>query len=379
MCGRPTWAEIDLDALVGNYRTLATLLDVRRRLIPVVKADAYGHGAAPVSRALSQAGATALAVAIVEEGLELRDAGISQQILVLEEAFPGQEEEIVAAGLTPALFSPDGVRRLEDAAAARSIEFSAHIKIDTGMTRLGAPWNDLAPLLGALSQAGHIRVTGTFSHLACAEEEDVRFTLEQITRFRHGLHEICKARVDPGEIHLANSAGLLYWEELRGWTARPGIALYGYPPSRQRCPVELKPVLTLKSRIGRIQTISPGESVGYNRRFIARRDTKVATVPIGYADGYRRSLSGMGRVIIRDRFVDVLGTISMDMLAVDATEVPGAAVGDEVILLGSTQNCRIDAANLADSLGTISYEVLCGISPRVPRCYISASQGVRTA
>ncbi len=367
MCGRPTWAEIDLDALVGNYRTLAALLDVPRRLIPVVKADAYGHGTVSVCRALSQAGATAFAVAIVEEGLELRGAGISRQILVLEGTFPGQEEEAVTAGLTPTVFSPDGVRRLENAADARSIEVSAHIKIDTGMSRLGAAWDNLKPILEALHEAEHIRVTGTFSHLACAEEEDRGFTLEQVARFRHALHQIRKARLDPGEIHLANSAGLLYWEELRAWTARPGIALYGYPPSPQRCPVELKPVLTLKSRIGRIQTIAPGESVGYNRRFVAARETDVATVPVGYADGYRRSLSGMARVIIRDRFVDVLGTISMDMIAIDVTEVPGACVGDEVILLGSAPDCCVDAAAWADWLGTIPYDVLCGISPRVPR------------
>ncbi len=367
MCGRPTWAEINLDALVGNYHTLAALIDVRRRLIPVVKADAYGHGAVSVCRALSQAGATAFAVAIVEEGLELRSAGISQQILVLEGTFPGQEEEAVAAGLTPTVFSPDSVRRLENAAAARSVEVSAHIKIDTGMSRLGMPWNNLKPLLEALHDAEHIRLTGTFSHLACAEEEHRGFTLEQLARFRHSLHQIRKARFDPGEIHLANSAGLLYWETLRGWAARPGIALYGYSPSPQQCPVELKPVLTLKSRIGQIQTIVPGESVGYNRRFIAARETDVATVPVGYADGYRRSLSGVARVIIRDRFVDVLGTISMDMIVIDVTEVPDACLGDEVILLGSAPNCRIDAAAWADSLGTIPYEILCGISPRVPR------------
>ncbi|NWG12468.1 MAG: alanine racemase [Acidobacteria bacterium] len=367
MSGRPTWAEIDLDALTRNYRTLASLLRGRSRLIPVVKADAYGHGAASVSMALARAGTTAFAVALVEEGIALRDAGISGEILVLEGAFPGQEDEVVSRAFTATVFSPDMVRRLEKAASSRSVQVSAHIKIDTGMNRLGASWHSLASLLEALRDAAHIRVTGTFSHLACAEEEDREFTLEQIRRFRQGLGRIREAGIDPGEIHLANSAGLLYWEELRGWTARPGIALYGYPPSPERCPAELRPVLTFKSRVARIQTISAGESVGYNRRFIARRKTDVATVPVGYADGYRRSLGGKAKVIVKGRCAEVLGTISMDMITVDVTEVPDARVGDEVILLGSSANCRVDAASWADALGTIPYEILCGISPRVPR------------
>ena len=372
MPGRPTWAEIDLDALAGNYASLAALVDVRRRLVPVVKADAYGHGAVQVSRSLSTAGATAFAVAIVEEAVELRDAGISQEILVLEGAWPGQEQDVIAHRLTPALFSPDGVRRLELAAAARSVQAPAHIKIDTGMIRLGAAWNDLGPLLQALSEAEHVRVAGTFSHLACAEEDDLGFTGEQVSRFRRGLHQIRNAHIDPGEIHLANSAGLLYWDELRSWTARPGIALYGYPPAPPRCTVGLKPVLTLKSRIGRIHTVPPGESVGYSRRFVAERHTRAATIPAGYADGYSRSLSGKARVIVQDRLVDVIGTISMDMIVADITDVPGAEVGDEVILLGSSADCRVDAADWASLLGTIPYEVLCGISPRVPRVYFPA-------
>jgi len=367
MAPRPTWAEVDLDALVRNYQALADLLDARPRLIPVVKADAYGHGAVAVTRALAGAGATAFAVALVEEGLALRDAGITQEILVLEGAWPGQECEALAGGLTLALSSPRGVRRLEEAAATRSSEARVHIKIDTGMTRLGVRWNDLGPFVEALSGAGHLRVTGTFSHLACAEEEDRGFTAEQISRLRDALDRLRRSRVDPGEIHMANSGGLLYWDELRAWSARPGIALYGYPPAPHRCPVELKPVLALKSRIGRIHTIAPGDPVGYNRSFLAGRETRVATVPVGYADGYRRSMSGAARVIVEDHFAAVLGTISMDLIAVDVTDIPSAGLDGEVILLGSSPNCRLDAAAWAGLLGTIPYEILCGISPRVPR------------
>jgi alanine racemase len=373
--GRPTWAEVDIGALKRNYRALDAILrppDVlqsRPRLIPVIKANAYGHGAVEVARALVPAGATAFAVAIVEEGIALRDAGISAEIIVLEGIWPGQERAAVAYDLTPTLFSARAVREVEQAAAERGIEMSVHLKIDTGMNRLGAPWNDLGPLLAALNSAGHLRVSGTFTHLACAEEEDQAFTRQQAERFRDALSAIRQAGIDPGEIHVANSAGLLYGQGLRAWSARPGIALYGYPPAPGRCAESFEPVLSLKTRIGHLHTVEPGESVGYNRRFTATRRMRVATLPAGYADGFRRSLGGRSRVIIRDRWAEVLGIVSMDMTAVDVTDIPAAAEGDEVILLGRSSSRRLDAEAWADLLGTIPYEVLCGISPRVPRFY----------
>ena len=373
--GRPTWAEVDIGALTRNYRKLDALfspadaVSSRPRLIPVIKANAYGHGAVEVARALMAAGATAFAVAIVEEAIVLRDAGISADIVVLEGGWPGQERETVARGLTPTLFSPRAVRFMEQAAAERAAQASVHIKIDTGMNRLGAPWNDLAPLLGALNSAGHLSVTGTFTHLACAEEEDQGFTHEQVARFRNALSAIRAAGIDPGEIHVANSAGLLYGQNLRAWSARPGIALYGYPPAPGRCTEDYEPVLSLKTRIGHLHAMEAGESVGYNRRFTASRRTRVATLPAGYADGFQRSLSGRSRVIIRDCWAEVLGTVSMDMMAVDVTDIPDAGEGDEVILLGRSSRCRLDAEVWADLLGTIPYEILCGISTRVPRVY----------
>ena len=395
--GRPTWAEIDLSALAENYRKLQALLTVaspaspsrRRRsiatrhssfvirhssipsprLIPVIKADAYGHGAVSVARALGSTGATAFAVALVEEGMVLREARIRQEILVLEGAWPGQEAEALRRSLTLAVYAPDAVRRLDLAARAAHEPARVHIKIDTGMTRLGIPWNGMARVLEALHEARHVRVAGAFSHLACADEEDLSFTHEQIRRFRHALGKIREAGLDPGEIHLANSAGLLYCADVRRWSARPGIALYGYPPAPARSPVSFRPALCLKSRIGRIHTIPAGESVGYHRKFIAGRRTRAATIPVGYADGYRRSLTGLGRVIIRDRWADALGAVSMDTIVVDITDLPGVTAGEEVILLGSSPHCRMDAATWAELIGTIPYEILCGIGPRVPRIY----------
>ena len=392
---RPTWAEIDLAALTHNYRALNGLLAqagpdcdpahisqssiVNRqssmappRLIPVIKANAYGHGAVPVARALSAAGATAFAVARVEEGVELREAGIAREILVLEGAWPGQESEVVRHGLTATVYSAEGVRRLAREARGAPGPVRSHIKVDTGMSRLGVAWDAMDELLQALDDASSLQVTGVFSHLACAEDEDTAYTREQIRRFRHALDRIGRSGLNTGEIHFANSGGLLYCPQLRACSARPGIALYGYPPAPKRSPVDLKPVLTLKSRVGHIHTIRAGESVGYNRRFIARQDTRAATLPAGYADGYSRGLTGSGRVLVGGRWTPVLGAVSMDMIVIDITGLPEVREEDEAVLLGSTSECRMDAAVWATFLNTIPYEVLCGISARVPRIYTAA-------
>ncbi len=379
---RPTWAEIDLGAIAHNYRALNELLlesepcagapgKSPRRLIPVVKADAYGHGAAAIAHSLCACGASALAVAIVEEGAALRRAGISCEILVLEGCWPGQEEELLDSGLTASVHSVEGVRRLEDAAEKTGARAGVHVKVDTGMMRLGARWDGLGPLLQALGVARHVRISGVFSHLSCAEEEDASFTVEQLRRFESALDQLRAAGLDPGEIHLGNSAGLLHHPALRRFGARAGIALYGYPPAPERSPVRLRPVLSLKSRIGLINHLLPGESVGYNRRFVAARPTRAATIPAGYADGYPRAMTGKARVWLCGRMAAVIGTVSMDMIVADVTEIPEARVGTEVTLLGETGVGEpLDALEWARWTGTIPYEILCGIGPRVPRLHI---------
>ena len=226
--------------------------------------------------------------------------------------------------------------------------------------------------MDAIHKTPGVLLAGVFSHLACAEEEDASFTLEQIRRFRQAVLRLQEQGIDPGELHLANSAGLLYHGPLRALSARPGIALYGYAPDPRRRPVSLSTPLSLKSRIGRIETISAGASVGYNRQFTAARTTRIATLPVGYADGYRRSLAGKGEVIVRDRMVPVLGSVNMDMIVIDVTELPEVEDGEEVILIGSSPHCRVDAATLAQLLGTSPYEILCGISARVPRLYLAS-------
>ncbi len=370
---RPTWAEVNLDALVQNFRTLQSILVPAEtgtsRLIPVLKANAYGHGAIPCARALAAAGATAFGVALVEEGEALRAAGIAKEILVLEGSWPGQEDSLARLDLTATVYSPEGVRRLEDAGRRRNSPINVHIKIDTGMGRLGVSWDRLEPALGALRETTFLRLRGVYSHLAAAEEEDTNYTDEQIRRFEYSLLQIRRSGLDPGEVHIANSAGLLFHPRLRSQTARPGIALYGYSPSPIRGRELFRPVMTVKSRIGWLHQVPEGESIGYNRHFIASRQTRIATVPIGYADGYRRDLAGKAGVIVRDRWAEVLGAISMDMIVIDVTDLPEVCPGEEAVLLGAGSKCRFDAADWASRLGTIPYEVLCGIGSRIPRVY----------
>jgi alanine racemase len=399
---RPTWAEIDLGAVAANYAVLCSFLDRWQgpdtavhgahsrtpssfppRLIPVVKADAYGHGLIPVARALAAAGATAFAVAFLEEGITLREAGISAEVLVLEGAWPDQEKELIRHDLTTSVHSPENVRNLAREASRASRAARVHVKVDTGMSRLGVRWDSIGPLLEALGEARSLRLTGVFSHLACAEEEDSSFTHEQVRRFQLVLSQMRKLGLDPGEIHLANSAGLLYHPGLRNLSAPPGIALYGYQPAAGGEAVSLRPALVLKTRVGSIRTIQPGESAGYNRRFVASRKTRAAVLPAGYADGYRHGLTGAGKVIVRGRWAEVLGAVSMDVIIVDITDLDDVEEGDEVVLLGSTPGCTIDAAVWARLLGTIPYEILCGIGTRIPRVYLngtirSEGQGARS-
>jgi alanine racemase len=380
--GRQTWVEVDLRALRDNYKALESLLAPgaisktqpsipHPRIIPVVKANAYGHGAVAVASALADAGATILAVGVVEEGAILRRSGISQDIIVLGTSWAGQESVAIENRLILAVDAPEGVHRLEVAAKKLAASATVHVKVDTGMGRLGVHWNAMGRLLKAIRTTKYVSMKGVFSHLSSADETDDSYTLEQMNRFEHSLSTVRESNLDPGEIHLANSAGLLYHEGIRRWSARTGISLYGYSPDPQRSPVKLRPILSLKTKIGPIRNLKKGDPVGYNRRFVASEQAQIATLPVGYADGFNHRLSGRGRVIIKDRWSRIAGAVSMDMTAVDLTNMPNVREGDEVILLGESSNCRMTAEEWADILGTIPYEILCGIASRVPRFYLN--------
>jgi alanine racemase len=378
--GRQTWAEVDLGALKDNYSTLCSLIpppgrahtssNNYPRIIPVIKTNAYGHGAPQIARCLAEQGAGMFSIGLVEEGVALREAGISQDLLVLGTNWMGQESTALRNRLTLSVDSVKSLKSLSKAAGELSVSAPVHIKVDTGMGRLGTRWDSVEPLLNALHTAKNISLKGFFSHLSSADEEDTAYTQKQKRRFEDALSKIRKAGLDPGEIHFSNSAGFLYHEPFRQWSSRIGIALYGYAPDPDRTPVRLRPVLTLKTKVGFVRQVHKGESIGYSRRFTATRTTRYTTLPVGYADGFRRSLTGRSRVIIRDRFAEVIGTVSMDMIGVDLTDRPDVQEGDEVILLGASGGCSMAADTWAETLDTIPYEILCGIASRVPRIYI---------
>jgi len=375
--GRPTWAEVNLNALAENYRALTSLLSTSTtgypRILPVIKADAYGHGMIPVARTLAAAGVSLFAVGLVEEGVALRQAGISQDILVLGTAWRGFEETALQNNLILAVDNPECVRRLEITATNMADSVSVHIKVDTGMARLGVRWDAMEPLLTSVRKANRVCLKGVFSHLSSADERDPAYTNEQASKFEHSLTSVREAGLDPGEIHFANSAGLLYHDHFRKWSVRSGLAIYGYSPDPQRSPVKLFPVLSLKTTVGPIRSLAAGEPIGYGRMFTAARPTRMAILPVGYADGFSRRFSGRGRVIVRDRWAEIIGNVSMDMIAVDLTDLPDVREGDEVILLGSSPHCRMAAGEWADILESIPYEVLCGIAARVPRVYLNGN------
>ena len=368
---RPTYAEINLEALRHNFRLIREAAGSGTELLAVVKADAYGHGAVAASRLFAAEGAPLLAVALVEEALELRRAGIDLPILVMGGVRPGAENLFVEHNLTPYLFDLSTARRFAQTFAAAGRECRYHLKVDTGMGRIGVPLAELDSALQELAQLDSMRMAGLMTHFALADEPDSPVTGRQVECFRQALAAVRAAGFNPQYIHAANSAGIFTRELPECNLARPGIALYGGWPSQHFEHLDLRPVMSLRTRIAQLKIVPPGSGVSYGHRFVADRETRVATLPVGYADGYNRLLTGRGEALVRGQRVPVIGTVCMDWIMLDVTDVADAVVDDEVTLLGSDrQGHVIRAEEWADKVGTINYEVFCGISKRVPRIYV---------
>lgn len=375
MESRPTVAEIDLAALRHNYRQVQKVLPPSCGTLAVVKADAYGHGFMDISLQLEALGVTAFGVAFLAEGIQLRKAGIDRPILVLGGIYPGQERKCVGFNLSTAVFSIEQARALDEAAQKLYRKASIHVKIDTGMGRLGIPHAASAEFFADLARLPNLEVEGIFSHFASADELDERgqaFTDLQAERFRAAVHEAVAAGFRPRYIHVANSAAAFALKLPFCTLVRPGIVLYGSVPSADfHQKMDLRPVMSLRSRIAMLKLVEPGGNVSYARRFTADRPTLVASVPVGYADGYVRSLTNKGEALIRGARARVIGTVCMDWVMLDVTDIPGVAVGDQVTLLGSDgSEGWVHTEELAEKAGTIPYEIFCGISKRVPRIYI---------
>lgn len=381
---RRTWAEIDLDALAHNYRVVRAAVSPGAKVCCVVKADGYGHGAVRISKELQDLGADCFAVSNLEEALQLRRAGISCPMLVLGFTPPEEAETLSREGISQCLYSMEYAQELSCHAAKAGVKVKVHAKIDTGMSRLGFPFQDIArdeesieTVKAALALPG-LEPEGVFSHFASADEgrDGDAFTMRQFGCFKELSEALVRAGLGGLTRHCANSAGIFDYPLSHLDMVRAGVVLYGlYPSGELRAQPELRPVLALRSVISQVKTVRAGAAVSYGRTFTAQRDMRVATVPVGYADGYPRALGlGGAWVLVDGKRCPVLGRICMDQLMADVSDVPQAAMGDRVTLIGRDGDEELTASQVADWEGSINYEVVCALSKRVPRVYLKNGQ-----
>jgi len=376
-----TWAEVSLAALGDNFHAVQKRVGAGVTICAVVKADGYGHGAIKCARALEAEGATWLGVTSAAEGLALRGTGVRVRILLMTGIWKGEEDGIVAQNLTPTIWEPWHIELLEQAASKRQSVLPVHLKFDTGMNRLGAPPEALPRLCEMLSASKHLSLEGISTHFASAEVLDAEDAVRQMKRFEQGLAVLRSYGLHPPLVHMGNSAAISARPETWKTMVRPGIALYGYslafmrggaPATVRELP--LRPVLSWKTRVLTVKEIAAGEAVGYMGTFVTKARSRIAVLPVGYADGYPRLLSNRARVIVGGEYAPVVGGISMDLTTVDVGHIRSVAVGDEVILIGrgagDASSKTVDAVELARLCETVPYEILCGLSQRVPRVYL---------
>ncbi len=373
---RPTRAEVNLAALRHNLRVIARHAG-RARVWPVLKADGYGHGAPAVARTLERAGAEGFCVALLEEAVELRDAGVRTPILVMGGYYGGAYEEIVTRGVVPVIYDVSHLEGLARAARQVGHSVDAHLKIDTGMARLGVRMNDLEKFAEEVARFPEVRIAGLMTHLACAESDangaNAGFTEEQVARFEEATTRLAKKGITPSVRHAANSAAVLRGAALFD-AVRPGVAIFGVTPlSSSAADLQLHPAMRVRSEIVDLRTIDAGESVGYGALFRATRTSRIATLPMGYADGLSRHLSNRGHVLVRGVRAPIVGAVSMDMSMIDVTDVPNVSLRDEITVLGAQDGPlgkdALTAEEIAARSGTIAWEVLTSVSRRVPRFY----------
>ncbi|HEY4484961.1 MAG TPA: alanine racemase [Nitrospiria bacterium] len=366
----PTVAEIDLEAFRRNLRLVKDQIGPGRGVLAVVKANAYGHGMIPIAHAALAEGAEGLGVAFVEEGIELRRAGVTSMILVMAGFMPEEAGALVEHGLTPVVSDAGQIEALQRISGKTDRPIRVHLKIDTGMGRLGLLENEVPAFMAKAREARGIEIHGLMSHFADDNLSDRRLAESQVEQFERIQGSIEAKGVKPSKFHMANSAGILgvpgSWFNL----VRPGIMLYGYPPRGGDAPARsMTPVMTFKTRITHLRRVPAGTTVSYGRTHTTGRESLIAVLPVGYADGYSRAWSNRGRVLIGGRRVPVVGRVCMDMTMVDVTDIPKVREGGEAVLIGAQGAESIQADELALELGTIPYEILCAVGSRVPRVY----------
>lgn len=369
---RPVWAEINLDNIINNINEIKRNIN-GEEIIAVVKANAYGHGAIDIAPVLIENGADRLAVAMLSEALELREAGITVPILILGYTNLEFVEMLINNNIEQTVYSLEYAKELSKKAKDLGKVAKVHIAVDTGMGRIGfLPNNKSVEEVVEISRLSNLKITGVFTHFSSADEEDKSYTYNQIEKFNSFIKDIEKREVNLGVKHISNSASIIDIEDAHYNAIRPGIILYGYYPSDyiNKDKLKLMPALSLKCQVIHVKELPKGEYIGYGRKFRTERDSVIATLPIGYADGYIRGLYGKAQVIINGKLAPVIGRICMDQCMIDVTDIGPVKVGDEVVLLGEDNGIKNNADDMAQMLDTINYEILCMIGRRVPRIYI---------
>ncbi len=374
------WAEIDLRAIAFNCRQIKSLTGSQAALMAAVKANAYGHGAVQVARTVLGQGATHLAVARLEEALELRHSGIDSEILLLGPTNPEQVDTLWQHDLTQTIFDLQQAKDMAQAARSRSCQLKCHLKLDTGMGRLGLAVQALhadqkynpavLPKILEIFAIPELQIQGTFTHLAQADSPELRHAQGQLDCFQAVLQELQQQGIQPGLCHAANSAGILNLQHAYYDLVRPGLILYGLYPELNQAGLQFKPAMQIKARIMQLKSVQPGFTVSYGSTYVAPRKTKIATLPIGYADGYPRILSGTGQMLVRGQRATVAGRVCMDQTMLDVGHIPDVQPGDEVVILGRQGTQEIRAEELGKLSCSINYEIVSRLSPRVPRIYI---------
>jgi alanine racemase len=373
---RATVAQIDLNAFKHNLGKIRSLLDQKVKIMAVVKANAYGHGAIPCAQAALDAGADWLGVAILEEGVELRYSGIDAPILVMGGIFPDEAKNLIQYGLSTGVSDYSLARELSSQAEKLGKTVGVHLKVDTGMGRLGMPPDKLPGFMEEMQSLKNIRVEGIFTHLSSADEADPEFTLGQLDRLSQSIDSLKSKSIKVPMMHAANSSAILNFPASHLDMVRPGIALYGTlglsaKSSNPNTSPELKQVMQWKTKILQISKLPKGTPLSYNRQFTTKRDSVIAVLPVGYGDGLNRRLSNNMEVLVKGKRAPQVGTICMDLSLIDVTDIEGVQCQDEVVLFGQQENEIITVDEMAERCGTISYEILCNVSERVPRVYMS--------
>lgn len=365
--------EINLDALAHNFREIKGFLGEDTQVMCVVKSDAYGHGMLRCAQCLADEGVNFFAVSKLDEALELRSQGFSQHILVLSGIDADEIDQALKNNIIISLYREDLAFAFSEKAISSGRKAKVHVKIDTGMNRLGVPHEKAQDFLLKIKDLHGLEISGLFSHFAVADEEDPTFTRKQLNRFLQVVTFARGINLSITHLHIANSAGSISFPEAHLNLVRPGVALYGgYPSSRFFPPLNLQPVMTFKTKIIQIKRIPAGVSIGYGRMFFTRKESTIATIPIGYDDGYNRLLSSKGKVLVRGKRVSVVGRVSMNLITLDVSEVPGVQEGDDVVLLGCQGKERITAEELAEQCNTINYEIFCRFGSLRPKVFVSS-------